>query len=69
MGCFPRTRRRQVRSVIMAVGAVGPRSLVDDALDLASVDAQVTGYGALAVTGVVTGTHHLLRVWRPSRHP
>jgi hypothetical protein len=42
----------------------GLRSLVDDALDLAAVDVEFAGYGALAVPGVVPGPYRLLHAWR-----
>src|SRR5260370_17412054 len=37
--------------------------LVEDALDLAAVDVEFAGYGALAVTGVVPGAYRPLHAW------
>lgn len=44
--------------------AVWLRGLIDDALDLATVDVERAGYGALAVPGIEPSAHRPLQVWR-----
>src|ERR1039458_10365340 len=46
----------------------GSGGVVDDAFDLAAVDAEVAGYGALAAACSVPGPYRLLHRWRASWH-
>jgi hypothetical protein len=40
------------------------RCVVDDVFDLATVEVEFAGYGALALTSVVPGPYRLLYAWR-----
>jgi hypothetical protein len=62
-------RRHGPRNALACRRSLGVRlcGLVNDAFDLAAVEVEVPGYGALAVAGVVPGPYRLLYARRFGR--